>query len=211
LKPANISFEEAAAISVAAVVALRGIRDTGQIQPGQKVLINGASGGVGAFAVQIAKYYGAEVTAVCSTGKIDMVRSIGADHVIDYTQEDFTQNGRLYDLIIGVNGYRSLSDYKRALRPEGTYVNTGGTLAHIFQSMLLGPLMSKKGGKQLRCLGSVKQSQKDLVVMTELLEAGKVVPVIDRRYTLSEVPEAFRYFGEGHAKGKVIITVEQNN
>jgi NADPH:quinone reductase-like Zn-dependent oxidoreductase len=211
LKPANISFEEAAAAPVAAVVALQGIRDIGQIQPGQKVLINGASGGVGTFAVQIAKYYGAEVTAVCSTGKINMVRSIGADHVIDYTKNDFTQNGQRYDLIIGVNGYRSLSDYKRALLPEGTYVNTGGTLAHIFQSMALGPLMSKKGGKQLKSLASVQQSQKDLVVTKELLEAGKVVPVIDRRYSLGELPEAFRYFGEGHAKGKVVITVAHNN
>jgi NADPH:quinone reductase-like Zn-dependent oxidoreductase len=140
-----------------------------------------------------------------------MVRSIGADHIIDYTQEDFTQNGKRYDLIIGANGHHSLSDYKRALRPEGTYVCTGGTMAQLFESMLLGPLMSKKGGKQLRGLGSVKQSQKDLVVVKELLEAGKVVPVIDKRYPLSEVPEAFRYFGEGHAKGKVIITVEQNN
>jgi NADPH:quinone reductase-like Zn-dependent oxidoreductase len=211
LKPTNISFEEAAAVPVAAVVALQGLLDKGQIQSGQKVLINGASGGVGTFAVQIAKQHGAEVTAVCSTGKMDMVRSIGADHVIDYTQEDFTQNGQRYDLIIGVNGYHSLSDYKRALHPEGTYVCTGGTMAQLFQSLLLGPLMSKKGGKQLRGLGSVQQSQKDLVVVKELLEAGKVVPVIDRRYTLSEVPEAFRYFGEGHAKGKVIITVEQNN
>jgi NADPH:quinone reductase-like Zn-dependent oxidoreductase len=194
-----------------AVVALQGIRDIGNIQPGQRVLINGASGGVGTFAVQIAKYYGGEVTAVCSTGKIDMVRSIGADHVVDYTKEDFTQNGGRYDLIIGVNGYRSLSDYKRALRPEGTYVNTGGTLAHIFLSMLLGPLLSKKGGKQLRSLASVQQSQKNLVEVKELLEASKIVSVIDRRYPLSEVPEAFRYFGEGHAKGKVVITVEQNN
>jgi NADPH:quinone reductase-like Zn-dependent oxidoreductase len=210
-KPANISFEEAAAVPVAAVVALQGIRDKGQILPGQKVLINGASGGVGTFAVQIAKYFGAEVTAVCSTGKIDMVRSIGADHVIDYTQEDFTQSGKRYDLIIGANGHHSLSDYKRALRPEGTYVCSGGTMAQLFQSMLLGPLMSNKGGKQLMGLGSMKQSQSDLVVMKELLEAGKVIPVIDRRYPLGEVPEAFRYFGEGHAKGKVIITVEQND
>lgn len=211
LKPANLSFEQAAAVSVSAVVALQALRDAGQIQPGQKVLINGASGGVGTFTVQIAKYYGAEVTAVCSTGKMDMVRSIGADHAIDYTQEDFTQTGQLYDLIVGVNGYRSLSDYKRALRPQGTYVNTGGTMAQLFEAMLKGPLMSKKRGKQLKALGPVKQSQKDLVVLKELLEAGKFVPVIDRRYTLSEVPEAFRYFGEGHAKGKVIITVEQNN
>ncbi len=206
LKPANIPFEETAAAPVSAVVALQALRDTGQIQPGQKVLINGASGGVGSFAVQIAKYYGTEVTAVCSTGKIDMVRSIGADHVIDYTQEDFTQNGLRYDLIIGVNGYHPLSDYKSALSPRGTYACIGGTMAQIFQSLLLGPLMSKKGGKQLKNV-LAKQSQKDLVVLKELLEAGKVISVIDRRYTLSEVPEAFRYFGEGHAKGKIIITV----
>jgi NADPH:quinone reductase-like Zn-dependent oxidoreductase len=134
------------------------------------------------------------------------VRSIGANHVIDYTQEDFTQNGQRYDLIIGVNGYHPLSDYKRALNPEGTYVCIGGTMGQIFQSLLLGPIMSKKGGKQLKNVVA-QQSQKDLVVVKELLEAGKVIPVIDRRYTLSEVPEAFRYFGEGHAKGKIIITV----
>ena len=139
-----------------------------------------------------------------------MVRSIGADHVIDYTQEDFTQNGQLYDLIIGVNGYHPLSAYKRALSPEGTYICIGGSMAQLFEAMLKGPLMSKKGGKQLRN-ALAQHSQKDLVIMKELLEAGKVVPAIDRRYTLSEVPEAFRYFGEGHAKGKVIITVEQNS
>jgi NADPH:quinone reductase-like Zn-dependent oxidoreductase len=207
LKPANISFEQAAAIPVSAVVALQALRDTGQIQSGQKVLINGASGGVGTFMVQIAKYYGAEVTAVCSTGKIDLMRSIGADHAIDYTQEDFTQSGELYNLIIGVNGYRSLSDYKRALTPKGTYVNTGGTMKHLFEAMLKGPLMSKKGGKQLKALGPVKQSQTGLVVLKEILEAGKFIPFIDRRFQLSEVPDAFRYFGEGHAKGKIIITV----
>jgi len=209
-KPANISFEEAAAVSVSAVVALQALRDLGQIQSGQKVLINGASGGVGTSTVQVAKYYGAEVTAVCSTGKIDMVLSIGADHVIDYTQEDFTQNGQLYDLIIGVNGYRSLSDYKRALSPKGTYVMLGGTMPQVFESMLKGPLMSKKGGKQLMGL-NVKQSQKDLIVVKELLDAGKVVPVIDRRYPLSETAEAFRYFGEGHAKGKIVITVVEGS
>ena len=210
-KPGKLSFEEAAAVPTSGVTALQGIRDSGEIQPGQKVLINGASGGVGTFAVQIAKYYGAEVTAVCSTGKIDMARSIGADHVIDYTQEDFTQSGQLYDLIIGVNGYHSLSDYKRALSPEGTYVMIGGSMAQIFQSILLGPLMSKKGGKKVRGMGSVKINQKDLVVMKELLEAGKVVPVIDKRYPLSETAEAFRYLGEGHAKGKIVITMEQNS
>ena len=209
-KSSALSFEEAASIPTSGVTALQGLRDTGEIQPGQKVLINGASGGVGTYAVQIAKSYGTEVTAVCSTGKIDMVRSIGADHVIDYTQEDFTQKGHLYDLIIGVNGSHSFSDYKRALSPEGTYVCIGGPILHIFQSMLLGPLMSKKGGKQIRGMGSVKINQRDLVVMKELLEAGKIVPVIDRSYTLSEAAEAFRYLGAGHAQGKVIITVEHN-
>jgi NADPH:quinone reductase-like Zn-dependent oxidoreductase len=174
-------------------------------------LINGASGGVGTFAVQIAKSYGTEVTAVCSTGKMDMVRSIGADHVIDYTQEDFTQNGQLYDLIIGVNGYHSLSDYKRSLSPQGTYVMIGGTMSQIFQSMLLGPLMSMTGDKKMKGMGSVKINQKDLIVMKELLEAGKVVPVIEKNYTLSETPEALRHLGEGHAKGKLIITVEHNS
>ena len=210
-KPDSVSFEAAAAVPAAAVTALQGIRDAGEIQPGQKVLINGASGGVGTYAVQIAKSYGTEVTAVCSTGKIDLARSLGADHVIDYTKNDFTQNGQLYDLIIGVSGYRPLSDYKRALSPEGTYVCIGGTMSQLFQSLLLGPLMSKKGGKKIRNMGTVKINQKDLLVMKELLEAGKVVPVIDRRYQLSEAAEAFRYLGEGHAKGKVVITVEQKN
>ena len=148
LKSASMTFEEAAAVPMAAVTALQGIRDTGQIKPGQKVLINGASGGVGTFAVQIAKSFGTEVTAVCSTSKMDMVRSIGADHVIDYTKEDFTQNGKRYDLIIGANGHQSLSDYKGALSPEGIYVCTGGTMAQIFESMLLGPLTSMNGSKK---------------------------------------------------------------
>ena len=211
LKPANISFEEAAAVPMAAVTALQGIRNTGQIKPGQKVLINGASGGVGTFAIQIAKSFGTEVTAVCSTSKMDMVRTIGADHVIDYTKEDFTQNGKRYDLIIGANGHQSLSDYKRALSPEGMYVCTGGTMAQIFESMLLGPLMSMGGSKKIRNMGSAQPNQKDLIVMKELLEIGKVVPVIDRTYPLSEVPEAIRYLEEGHARGKVVITVAQNN
>jgi len=210
LKPANISFEEAAAVPLAAVTALQGIRDKGQIQPGQKVLINGASGGVGTFAVQIAKSFGAEVTAVCSTRNLDMARSIGADQVIDYTQEDFTQNGQRYDLIIAANGYHSISDYKRALSPEGIYVCTGGSMAQIFQSMLLGPWMSMTGSKRMGNLAA-KSNKKDLVFIKELLEAGKVVPVIDRRYSLSEVAEALGYLGEGHAQGKVVITVEHNN
>ena len=210
-KPANLSFEETAAVPSAAVTALQGIRDAGEIQPGQRVLINGASGGVGTYAVQIAKSYETEVTAVCSTGKMDMVRSIGADHVIDYTKEDFTKNGQQYDLIVGVNGHNSLSEYKRALSPKGIYVCIGGPIPHIFASMLLGPLMSKKGGQQLKGMGSTRINQKDLVVMKELLEAGQVVPVIDRRFPLSETAEALRYFGEGHAKGKVVITVEPDN
>jgi NADPH:quinone reductase-like Zn-dependent oxidoreductase len=206
-KPDNLSFEEAAAVPSAAVTALQGIRDSGEIQSGQKVLINGASGGVGTFALQIAKSYGTEVTAVCSAGKIDLVRSIGADHVIDYSKEDFTQNGQRYDLIIGVNGYHSLSDYRRALNPQGTYVMVGGSMAQIFQASLLGPLMSKRGGQQLRGMGSVIINQKDLVVMKELLEAGKVVPVIDRRYPLGDTADALRYLGEGHAKGKIVISM----
>jgi NADPH:quinone reductase-like Zn-dependent oxidoreductase len=210
LKPANISFEEAAAVPEAALVALQGLRDKGQIQPGQKVLINGASGGIGTFAVQIAKSFGAEVTAVCSTRNLDLARSIGADHVVDYTKEDFTKSGQRYDLILAANGYYPISDYKRALNPEGIYVCTGGSLAQIFQSMLLGPFMSMTGGKKMGN-SARNPNHKDWVFMSELLEAGKVVPVIDRRYPLSEVPEAFRYIGEGHARGKVVISVEHNN
>jgi NADPH:quinone reductase-like Zn-dependent oxidoreductase len=209
LKPANLTFEEAAAVPESAVVALQALRDKGKIQPGQKVLINGASGGVGSFAVQIAKSFGAEVTAVCSTRNLEMVRSIGADHVIDYTQEDFTQNGKRYDLILAVNGYHPISDYRRALSPEGIYVSTGGAMAQSFQAMAIGPFMSMTGGKTMGGM-MVKPNQNDLVFMKELLEAGKIAPVIDRRYPLSEVAEAFRYIGEGHAKGKVVVTVEQN-
>ena len=210
LKPANISFEEAAAIPNAATPALQGLRDKGQIQSGQKVLINGASGGVGTFAVQIAKSYGAEVTGVCSTRKMDKVRSIGADHVIDYTQEDFTKSGQRYDLILAAAGSHSIFDYKRALSPKGIYVCVGGSFAQYFQAMLLGPLISMMGSKKL---GSAfgKSNQKDLAFLIELFEADKVVPVIDRRYPLSEVADAMRYYGEGHAQGKVVITVKPNN
>ena len=210
LKPANVSFGEAAAVPLAGGTALRGLRDKGQIQPGQKVLINGASGGVGTFAVQIAKSFGAEVTAVCSTRNLDMARSIGADHVIDYTQEDFTRNGQNYDLILAANGYHSILDYKRALSPKGTYVMTGGSMAQMFQAILLGPLISMTEGKKMGALSS-KPNQKDLAFLKELLETGKVKPVIDKRYPLSEVPEAIRYLEEGHAKGKIVITVEHNN
>ena len=207
LKPVNLSFEEAAAVPMAGVTALQGLRDEGQIQPGQKVLIHGASGGVGTFAVQIAKSFGAEVTAVCSTRNLDQARSIGADHVIDYTKENFTESGKQYDLIFAANGYHSLSAYKRALAPKGMYIMAGGTMAQIFQAMLFGSLMSEKGGKKMGGV-SAKRSQKDLVFLKELVEAGKVVPVIDRRYPLSEAAEALRYLGEGHARGKVVIIVE---
>ena len=207
LKPVNLSFEEAAAVPMAGVTALQGLRDEGQIQPGQKVLIHGASGGVGTFAVQIAKSFGAEVTAVCSTRNLDQARSIGADHVIDYTKENFTESGKQYDLIFAANGYHSLSAYKRALAPKGMYIMAGGTMAQIFQAMLFGSLMSEKGGKKMGDV-SAKRSQKDLVFLKELVEAGKVVPVIDRRYPLSEAAEALRYLGEGHARGKVVIIVE---
>ncbi|MBI3580232.1 MAG: NAD(P)-dependent alcohol dehydrogenase [Ignavibacteriales bacterium] len=210
LKPSNLSFEEAAAVPMAAITALQGLRDIGQIQLGQKVLINGASGGVGTFAVQVAKSFGAEVTAVCSTRNLEQARSIGADHIIDYTKENFTKSGKQYDLIFAANGYHSLSDYKRALNSKGIYVMAGGSKAQIFQSMLIGSWMSKKGGKKMEGLRA-QRSQKDLAVLKELLEAGKVVPVIDRRYPLSETADALRYLGEGHARGKIVITLEDGD
>jgi NADPH:quinone reductase-like Zn-dependent oxidoreductase len=205
LKPANLSFEETAAVPMAAVTALQGLRQ-GQIRAGQKVLINGASGGVGMFAVQIAKALGAEVTGVCSTRNVDMVRSLGADHVIDYTKEDFTQNGHRYDLILAANGARAISDYKRALGPKGTYVMSGGAMSQMMQAMLLGPWMSRNGQKMGNL--AAKPNKSDLVFVKELLEAGKVKPVIDRCYPLSETAEAIRYLEEGHAQGKVVIIVE---
>jgi NADPH:quinone reductase-like Zn-dependent oxidoreductase len=205
-KPANLSFEESAAVPMAAVTALQGLRDKGKIQPGQKVLIYGSSGGVGTFAIQIAKSFGAEVTGVCSTRNLDIVRSIGADHAIDYTKEDFTKKTQRYDLILAANGYQPISVYKRSLSPNGNFVMVGGSGAQMFQAMALGPWISMTGSKKM---GNIlqKSNQKDLVFMKELLEAGKVKPVIDRSYKLSEVPEAFKYFAEGHAQGKVIITV----
>jgi NADPH:quinone reductase-like Zn-dependent oxidoreductase len=206
LKPVNLSFEEAAAVPMAALTALQGLRDRGRIQPGQKVLVNGASGGVGTFAVQIARSFGAEVTAVCSTGNVDQARSIGADHVIDYTRENFTESGRQYDLIFAANGYHPLSAYKRALAPKGNYVMAGGSKAQIYQAMVMGPWMSEAGGKKLGGVTGMP-NHKDLATLKELLEAGKVVPVIDRRYPLREAADALRYLGEGHARGKVVITV----
>ena len=207
LKPANISFEEAASVPLAALTALQGLRK-GQIQPGRKVLINGASGGVGTFAVQIAKSFGAEVTGVCSTRNLDMVRSIGADQVIDYTQEDFTQNGQRYDLIFDAVGNRSVSDLKRALSPQGICVIAGfTTLFRLFKVIFLGAWVSRTGSKKIGVMETVKPNKQDLVFMKELLELGKVVPVIDRCYPLSETAEAIRYLEEGHAQGKVLITV----
>jgi NADPH:quinone reductase-like Zn-dependent oxidoreductase len=191
-KPASISFEEAATMPMAAIPALQGLRDKGQIQSGQRVLITGASGGVGTFAVQIAKSFGADVTGVCSTKKLDMVRSIGADHVIDYTQEDFAKGEERYDLILAAAGYRSVFDYQRALSPAGIFVCVGGSFAQYFQALLLGPLMSIMGNKKLSA-AYAKPDPEDLVSLTKLHEAGKVVPVIDRRYPLSEAAEALRY------------------
>ncbi len=211
LKPANLTFEEAAAVPLAAFTALQGLRK-GQIQSGQRVLINGASGGVGTFAVQIAKSFDTEVTGVCSTRNVDMVRSIGADHVVDYTQEDFTKKGQHYDLILDAVGNRSVSDHKRALSPNGICVIAGfTTLSRLFEHMVLGSLMSIIGSKKIGMMGTAQTNKKDLLFIKELLEAGKVVPVIDRRYPLSETDEAIRYLEEGHAKGKVVITLEHNN
>ncbi len=209
LKPANISFEEAAAVPLAAVTALQGLRK-GQVEPGQKVLINGASGGVGTFAVQIAKSFGAEVTAVCSTGKVDTARSLGADHVIDYTREDFTKSGQRYDLILGANAHHSIFDYRRALSQDGIYVGAGGGLPQIFQTMLLASFLSRMGSKKTRFF-IANITHKDLLFLKDLLETGKVVPVIDRRYPLSEAAEALRYLEERHARGKVVLTVEHSN
>ena len=210
LKPANLSFEDAAAVPVAAITALQGLRDKGRIQPGHKVLVDGASGGVGTFAVQIAKSFGAEVTAVCSTRNVDTARSMGADHVIDYTREDFTESGQRYDLILAANAHHSIFDYRRALSRDGIFVMVGGGWSQILQATLLGPFLSRIGSKKMRFF-IAKINTKDLVFLKDLLEAGKVVPVIDRRYPLRDAAEALRYREEGHARGKVVITVEHSN
>jgi len=210
LKPANLTFEQAAAVPLAALTALQGLRDHGRVQPGQKVLIIGASGGVGTFAVQLAKWLGADVTGVCSTRNVDLVRSIGADHVIDYTQEDFTQNGQKYDLILQFAGTRSPSDCRRALTSKGTLlVSSGesdgrwvGPVDRVIKALALSPFVNQRLAPF-----EAKPSKDDLQVMKELIEAGKVTPVIDRTYPLNEVPEAIRYLEEGHARGKVVITV----
>ena len=204
LKPANLSFEEAATLPTAGCTALQGLRK-GQIQRAQRVLLNGASGGVGTFAVQIAKSFGTEVTAVCSTRNVDMVRSIGADHAIDYTKDDFARHGQRYDLILATNGDRSIWDYRRALTTDGCYAMTGGSNRQLTEALLFGPLLSI--GRQQFGNVLMKPNQGDLLVLKELCESGKVRPVIDRRFPLSEVSSAVRYVEDGHARGKVVVTM----
>src|SRR5256885_157912 len=211
LKPANVTFEQAASVPIAGITALQALRDKGRIHPGQKVLINGASGGVGTFAVQIAKSFGAEVTGVCSTRNVDLVRSIGADHVIDYTREDFTHGAQHYDLILDNVGTHSLLEYKRVLNPKGIYVMIGSTtignwfawLATPIEGLVLSPFVSQKFGMFIAEL-----NREDLATLGDLMQSGKVTPVIDRRYKLSETPEALRYLEQGHARGKVVLSVE---
>ena len=213
-KPTNLTFEQAAVVPISGFTALQGLRNKGQIQPGQKVLIIGASGGVGTFAVQIAKSFGAEVTGVCSTPNVEMVRSIGAEHVIDYTQKDFTDGGQRYDLILDMAGNRSLSDLRRALAPTGILVMVGqSSIAASDQSYLkafgrwLGAFVLSSFARQKLSALIQTRSKEDLVVLKELIEAGKVMPVISAHYPLSEGPDAIRHFEEGHARGKVAITV----
>jgi NADPH:quinone reductase-like Zn-dependent oxidoreductase len=206
LKPANISFEEAAAIPVAGITALQGLRDKGRIRPGQKVLIDGASGGVGTFAVQLAKSFGAEVTAVCSTAKLDTARSIGADYVIDYTREDFTQSGKRYDLIFAANGYHSLFAYRRALKENGIYFMAGGAGIPMLQVMLLGPLLTLIGSRKF-CFLMARINTKDLTILGDLHASGKIASVIDKTYPLRDAPQAFRYLEQKHARGKLVITL----
>jgi NADPH:quinone reductase-like Zn-dependent oxidoreductase len=203
-KPAHVSFEAAAAVPVAGLTALQAVRDHGHVRPGQKVLINGAGGGVGTFAVQIAKALGAEVTAVCGSGSQDVARSIGADHVVDYTREDITRGARRYDVIVAANGYHSILAYRRVLNTNGVYVVLGGSMAQLFQQLLLGPLLSRLGNR--RFLGMMtRPSQRDLLALKELLETGKIAPVIDRRYPLAAIGDAITYLRAGHARGKVVI------
>jgi NADPH:quinone reductase-like Zn-dependent oxidoreductase len=204
IKPANLSFEEAAAVPVAALTALQGLRDRGRIQQGQKVLVDGASGGVGTYTIQIARSFGAEVTAVCSTQNVDVARSLGAAHVIDYTREDFRHSRQRYDLILAANAHRSIFDYWRALSPNGIYVMAGGGWVQILQAMMLGPLLSLIGGRKFRFF-MARVDESDLGLLKDLLAAGTIVSVIDRRYPLDDAAEAIRYLAEGHARGKVVI------
>jgi len=205
IKPECLTFEEAAAVPQAGLLALQGLLK-GEIKSGQKVLINGASGGSGTFAVQIAKYFGTEVTGVCSTGKMDMVRALGADHVIDYTQEDFTKNNQHYDLIIDAQAHHSIFDYMRVLSPKGVYIVHGGSNTTINQVMFLGPLISMVGNKKISLL--LHKSNKNMNFLIELLESGRVVPIVDKCYLFNETVEAIRYFGERRARGKVVITIQ---
>ena len=206
-KPANIPFEEAAAAPMAALTALQGLRDTGKIKAGQKVLINGASGGVGTFAVMIAKYYGAEVTGVCRTRNMNMVRSIGADHVIDYTKDDFTKNGKQYDLIYDVAANRSVFDYKRALAPTGKFVMAGvSTKPHMLHIVSLGSLIASKG-QQIGMMGTASVDSADLAFIAELIGSRKVIPVVEKTFPLNEAPRAFHQYEKEHARGKLVFTV----
>jgi len=206
LKSAKMTFEEAASIPQAAMLAVQGLIDVGKIQSGQKLLINGAGGGVGTFGLQLARLFDVEVTGVDNPGKLEMLHSLGFDHVIDYTKEDFTSNGQQYDLILDAKTNRSMFDYTRALRPGGTYVTVGGSIARLLQALILGPFISMINGKKIRIVAL--KANKDLAYMNELFEAGKIKPVIDGPYKLEEVPETFRLFGKGDHKGKVVITVD---
>jgi NADPH:quinone reductase-like Zn-dependent oxidoreductase len=210
LKPGNLSYEEAAAVPLAGMTALQGLRDKGNLQPRQKVLIQGASGGVGSFAVQIAKSFGAEVTAVCSTRNIDMVRSLGADHVIDYKKENFTQNGQHYDLILAVNGYHPISHYLRLLNPGGVYIVSGGSMLQLFQAMRQKNRVPKTGRQKIDVV-SLEKSPKDLLVMKDLLESGMVRPLMDASYPLNKTAEALRFYEKVHPKGKIVVTMGYSN
>lgn len=209
-KPENLSFEEAAAAPMAALTALHGLREDAQVQAGEKVLIQGASGGVGTFAVQIAKWLGAEVTAVTSTRNQEQARLLGADHWIDYTRQDFTRSGQTYDVIFAANGYHSIFDYRRALTPTGRYVMAGGKPAQMFQTVLLGPLLSRSAGKRIQIV-TFEPNLADLETIRGLLETKKIVSVIDRRFPFRELPEALRYLGTNHARGKVVISMPSAN
>jgi NADPH:quinone reductase-like Zn-dependent oxidoreductase len=210
-KPKSMTFEEASTYPQAAIIALQGLRGRKQIQPGHKVLINGAGGGMGTFAVQIAKHLGAEVTAVDNAEKLEMLREIGADHVIDYTKEDYTKSGNRYDLVLDVAAHHSVFDHKRALSPDGNFVIVGGSRSSIFQTVLLGPLITMTEEKKMGLNPWITDKKEDIDFLIELFEVDKVKPVIDRRYPLSEVPEAYRYLEEGHAKGKLVVTMEHDN
>ena len=205
-KPTGLTFEQAAAIPQAGVIALQGIREKGQVQPGQKVLINGAGGGAGSFAIQLAKLYGAEVTGIDNAGKLDFMRSLGADHVVDYARQDFTKSGEQYDLILDLVAYRSPFAYARALKPGGSYFAVGGSVATLLQILILGPWIRRTKNRNVKVL-AVQRNEKDLVAITELCESGKIMPAIDKIYPLHEVPQALRYLGEGHVRGKIVITV----